>query len=128
MYCNCLLAAFVLVILSSCNAIGTPVPVSPTTPTSEPLPTATSTVAVENIESDITIIGIVMDVSFSARLITLKDPIEDIHVLALTENCGLTSSNGEKIKLNDIQPGNTIRASGQRGKSDSLLTSFVLVP
>jgi hypothetical protein len=126
---KCLLAAFVFVFISSCNAAGTPppLPIITITPTSEPLPTTASIVAVEAAESGITITGTVMDVSLSARLITLKDPVEGFHVLALTENCELTSSNRDEIELYDIQPGMTVRASGQPGESDSLLTSFVLV-
>ena len=126
---KCLMIAFVTIILISCATVDNPMP-GPTitaAPTHEPLPVATSTIAVENTESGITIIGEVMDVSLSARIITLKDPVEDIRVLALTEDCELTSSNGEKIDLHDIQPGMLIQASGQRGESDSLLTSFVIV-
>jgi len=126
---KCLSVAFVLVTVSSCNTVGTPIPAPQiaTTPTHEPLPAITSTVAIEYTESGITIVGMVMDVSFSARLIMLKDPVEGIRVLALIENCKLTSSNGEEIELRDIQPGMTVRASGQLGEPDSLLTSFVLV-
>ena len=68
-----------------------------------------------------------MDISFSARLIFLKNPVGGFSVLALTENCELTSSNGETIELHDIQSGMLIQASGQQGESDSLLTNFVLV-
>ena len=119
------LVAFVLIILSSCNAAETSVPATSISikPTNEPLPS----VAVENIESGITITGVVKDVSFSARLIMLKDPVEGIHVLAMTENCELTSSNEDEIELRDIHPGMSIQASGQPGESDALLTSFVLV-
>jgi hypothetical protein len=68
-----------------------------------------------------------MDVSLSARIITLKDPAEDIRVLALTEDCKLTSSNGGKIELHDIQPGMSVQASGHQGDSDSLITNFLVV-
>jgi hypothetical protein len=126
---KCLSVAFVLIIVSSCNTVGTPIPTPQiaTTPTREPLPAITSTVAMEYAESSITIVGVVMDVSFSARLIMLKDPVEGIHVLALTENYELTSSNGEELELHNIQPGMTVQATGQPGESDALLTSFVLV-
>lgn len=119
-----LLVAFVFVVLSSCKVVDTPVSTTSINiePTSELLPS----VAVENAESDITITGVVMDVSFSARLITLKDPVEGIHVLALNENCELTSSIGDEVKLQDIQPGMTVQASGQQGESDALLTSLVV--
>jgi hypothetical protein len=93
----------------------------------EPLPTATSTAAIESTESGITITGVVTDISFSARLIKLKDPVEGIHILALNENCDLVTSNGEKIDLHSIQPGMTVQASGQPGSSDALLTSSVVV-
>ena len=122
---KCLLVAFVLVILSSCNIAGTPIPAISINikPTNEPLPS----VPVENAESSIVIIGVVKDVSFSARLITLKDPVEGFSVLALTENCELAASDGEEVELRDIKPGMAVLASGQPGSSDALLTSFVLV-
>ena len=104
-------------------------PVSPTnTATREPLPTATSTVVVENTETAITITGVVVDVSFSARLIMLKESVKGIRIIALTENCEIKSSTGEKLDLRDIQPGMSVQASGQPGASEALLTSFVLAP
>jgi hypothetical protein len=85
-------------------------------------------VAVENTGTEIMITGVVKDVSLSARLIVLKEPVEGIIVIALTENCEIKSSIGEKIDLRDIQSGMTVQASGQPGASEALLTSFVLVP
>jgi len=120
-----LMVAFVFVALSSCSAVETPVPATSisTKPTNDPLPS----VAVENAESGITIKGIVMDVSLSARIITLKGSVEGFHVLALTENCELRFFSGEEIELQAIQPGMTIQASGQSGESDALITNSILV-
>jgi hypothetical protein len=127
MFRKCSVIAFVLIILTGCTTVETPIPEMPITPAATSEPLSTATVAVINPESNITIVGVVMDVSLSARIIMLKDPVEGIHVLALNQNCELTSSIGEKIELHDIQPGITVRASGQLDESNALLTSFVLV-
>jgi hypothetical protein len=81
----------------------------------------------EKAKSGITIMGTVMDVSLSARIIMLKNPVEGFGVIALTEESELISTDGDEITLRDIRSGMTIQASGQPGESDALLASQVLV-
>ena len=78
-------------------------------------------------ESDITLVGTVLDVSPSARIITLTEPVEGFDVIALTGESRLFSASGEEILLRDIRAGMKIRASGQPGESQVLLASQVLV-
>lgn len=129
MFRKCLMIVFVLVTLISCTSVETLVPEPSIIPvsTSEPLPTEHSTVVANIPKSGTTIVGVVMDVSLSARIIMLKEPVEGFSVIALAENCELRSSNGEEIELHDIQSGVTIQASGHPGESDALLTDSILV-
>ncbi len=85
------------------------------------------TIPAEEAESGITIVGTVMDVSLSARIIMLREPVEGFDVIALTEESELVSTDGDEITLRDIRPGMRIEASGQPGKSNALLASQVLV-
>jgi len=131
MFRKCLMIVFVLVTLTSCTSVETPISVQPITPTttSEQLPTDNSTIVANNPVLGITIVGVVMDASLSARIIMLKEPVEGFRVIALAENCALRSSSGEEIELNDIQPGMKIQASGQgqMGESDALIANSVQV-
>ena len=77
--------------------------------------------------SDVTIVGTVLDVSPSARTITLTEPVEEFTVIALTEESQLLSARGNEILLRDIQPGMRIQASGQPGASGALIANQVLV-
>jgi hypothetical protein len=78
-------------------------------------------------ESVVTIEGTVRDVSPSARIITLTEPVKGFRVIALTEKSQLLSASGDEILLRDIQPGMRIQASGQPGASGALITNQVLV-
>jgi hypothetical protein len=89
-----------------------------------PMPSITNG-PTEGAESGITIIGTVMNVSLSARVIMLEEPVEDFSVIALTEESALISADGDEITLRDIQPGMTIQAFGQPGESYALLASQV---
>jgi hypothetical protein len=85
-----------------------------------PLPT-------KEAESGITIMGTVMDVSLSARIIMLQESVEGFSVVALTEESELVSTGSGDIALRDIRPGMTIQASGEPGESNALLASQVLL-
>jgi hypothetical protein len=78
-------------------------------------------------ESDVTIEGAVRDVSPSARIITLTEPVEGFSLVALTEESELLSANGDEILLRDLGAGMRIQASGQPGASGALIANQVLV-
>jgi hypothetical protein len=86
-------------------------------------PTATTPTSPETI----TITGTVRDVSLSARIITLAEPVEGFEVVALTEGSELVSASGGEATLQDIRPGMQIKASGQAGEGGALLAEQVLV-
>jgi TolB protein len=74
-----------------------------------------------------TITGVVMDVSTSARIITLEEPVEGINVIALTEESVLLSADESEILLHDIPLGATVKAFGQPDTSDALIADHILV-
>jgi hypothetical protein len=78
-------------------------------------------------ESDVTIEGTVRDVSPSARIITLTEPVEGFGVIALTEESELLSASGDEILLRDLRAGMRIQASGRPGASGVLIANQVLV-
>jgi hypothetical protein len=78
-------------------------------------------------EPGITIVGTVRDVSLSARVIALTEPVDGFGVVALTLESKLLSAGGNGITLRDIRPGMGIRASGLPGESQALLASEVHV-
>ena len=77
--------------------------------------------------SDITLVGTVLDVSLSARIITLTEPVDGFGVIALTEESKVIPVGGEEIMLRDIRPGKRIQASGRSGASGTLIADRVLV-
>jgi hypothetical protein len=85
------------------------------------------TIPAEEAGSDITIVGTVMDVSPSARTITLADPVEGFSVVALTAESQLRSASGDKILPRDIATGMRIQASGQPAASGVLIAAQVLL-
>jgi hypothetical protein len=102
---------------SPTDTVGVSTPSTPTitiisTETSEPGPTITATV---------------MDVSLSARVIFLMEPVGGFDSIALAEGTKLISKSGSDISLQDIQPGFTIQAFGQPGGSNAFLASKVIV-
>jgi hypothetical protein len=126
---KCSFLALTLIFLASCTA-GKNNPIVPSTTivsTSEPLPPSTTPIPAKGAESGITIMGTVMDTSLSARIVMLKEPVEGLGVVALTDESELTSADGSEITLRDMRPGMTIQASGRPGESNALLASQVLV-
>jgi len=72
-------------------------------------------------------VGTVKDVSLSAKVIMLTEPVEGFSVIALTEESRLVSVDGSEITLHEIHPGMTIQATGQPGQSGALLATLVIV-
>jgi hypothetical protein len=93
---------------------------TPSTPAITVVPTETS-------EPGPNITARVRDVSLSARVIFLQEPVDGFDSIALTEGSKLISENGNEMTLQDIQPGFTIQAIGQSGGSNALLASKVIV-
>ena len=118
-----------LFFLTSCTISESNLTVSPT----DVVSTSTSSIPVittaptETSEPGPTITGTVMDVSLSARVIFLKEPVDGYASIALEEGSKLISENGSEISLQDVQPGFTIQAIGQPGGSNALLASKVVV-
>ncbi|MGD8516031.1 MAG: hypothetical protein PVG54_03600 [Anaerolineae bacterium] len=79
------------------------------------------------VESQITIEGIVMNVSPSARIIELTDPVQRFAVIALTEESDLRSAGGSEILLRDLPAGEWIEATGQPGEPGVLIADQVRV-
>jgi hypothetical protein len=78
-------------------------------------------------EAHVTIEGTVLDVSPSARTITLVEPVDGFTVIALAEESQLLSASGDEILLRDLQAGMRIQASGRPGASGALIANQVLV-
>jgi hypothetical protein len=76
---------------------------------------------------EITIEGTVMDVSPSARIITLAERVEGFAVIALNQEAKLRSAGGDEILLRDLRAGTRIQATGRPGKSTVLIANRVLV-
>ena len=79
------------------------------------------------VEPDITVEGTVRNVSPSARIITLTEPVEGFGIIALTEESKLLSACGDETLLRDLRAGMRIQASGQPGASGVLIANQVLV-
>jgi hypothetical protein len=77
--------------------------------------------------SGITLVGTVLDVSPSARFITLTEPVDGFGVIALTGEGKVVSGDEEEILLRDVRAGTRIQASGRPGTSGTLIASQVLV-
>jgi hypothetical protein len=93
--------------------------VSPATEGCWPSPCVTAT--------SVAITGTVMDVSLSARAITLAEGVDGFEVVALTKQTKLVSPDGGEATLQDVRPGMRIQASGEAGESGALLADVVLI-
>jgi hypothetical protein len=76
-------------------------------------------------QPDVTILGTVLDVSLSARVIALTELIQGFAAITLTGESKLFSPSQTEITLRDIRPGMRIQASGRAGGSQALLASEV---
>lgn len=79
----------------------------------------------EDGSSSVAVEGTVMDVSLSARVIMLQEPVEGFDAIALTEESEVISMEGARVALRDIPPGMRIEASGELGQSHALLARQV---
>ena len=77
--------------------------------------------------AELTITGKVRDVSLSANVINLQEPVNGFTTIALEERCELLGFDKRNITLREIQPGMQIAVSGQQGESGSLLATQVVV-
>jgi hypothetical protein len=123
-----LIVALLAVSLGACDAIwaapATGPQAAPISPSGQ-LPVPTVTVPAQEVKPGITIVGTVLDVSFSAHVITLQEPVAGFSALALTEASELVSADQHKITLGDVRPGMRVEASGRPGESHALLASRV---
>jgi hypothetical protein len=78
-------------------------------------------------EPMITLMGTVMDVSTSARIILLERASRGYRLIALGEGCEPASTAGEPVALRDIRPGMTVQARGRPGESEALIATAVSV-
>jgi hypothetical protein len=77
--------------------------------------------------ADITLVGTVREVSPSARIITLAEPVDGFAVIALMDHSELLSADGDEILLRDLRAGDGIQASGQPGALGALIANQVLL-
>jgi len=68
-----------------------------------------------------------MDVSLSARLIMLTEPVEGFDAVALTGESELINADGGEARLQEIKPGMYVQASGKPGGSSALLARKVFI-
>ncbi|HAF61398.1 MAG TPA: hypothetical protein DCK95_03620 [Anaerolineaceae bacterium] len=78
-------------------------------------------------QANLTITGTVLDVSLSARIITLEQPVQGIQTVALTDETSILTQNEAKIDLTGIHPGMQIQATGKQRNSASLIASQVIL-
>ena len=71
--------------------------------------------------------GTVVDVSPSARIVTLAEVVNGVRVVALTEESELLGADGAEIALREVKPGMIIEATGRRREAEALLASQVRV-
>jgi len=88
---------------------------------------STTTQPTKGSASGFTIRGVVADVSPSARVIWLQEPVQGFAAIALTAEATLTAADGSELLLRDLRPGMTVQASGEAGESDALLAREVIV-
>lgn len=73
------------------------------------------------------ITGTVQDVSLSARIITLAEPVQGFETIALAEGCQVAFVGGGGATLRDLQPGVKIEAEGQPGDAKAFLADRLLI-
>jgi hypothetical protein len=119
----------ILILLGACAVSGGELTKPPihTVVASSPAFPAASIVSTETEEQSLAITGTVMQISLSARVILLEEPVDGYTSIALLERGQFISENGREILLQDIRPGSTIQAVGRSGGSNALLASEVIV-
>lgn len=129
----------IVIFISGCSSVVSQTPPSSTSTvpiqimdTLKPSDTPELTIIISNtptspaegtnkITNEITIIGKVMDVALSARVIQLEQPVEGINSIALTDKTKIISVNGEETGLQSITHGAQIQATGKMGSPGSLV-------
>lgn len=121
--------ALILLFLSGCTAAGIKTTATPTIKRSTSSPSSSSVAPTPgNGEGPgIGISGTVKDVSYSNGVITLNKTAGEYKKIALGEGSELVDPYGNRILLQDIQPGMTIQAVGKAGK-EALIARKVLLP
>lgn len=124
-----LLLACMLISLRGCaGGIGfAPRPSVAPAPPGAPSPVVSTPTPTDEKEPAVTLMGTVMEVSMSARIILLERAAQGFRLIALSEQCKLATTGGEAITLRDIRPGMTVQASGRPGESEALIAEEVLV-
>jgi hypothetical protein len=79
----------------------------------EPKPWAGCLYEGQSAASPRTVAGTVQSVSLSAKVVFLSEPTMDIETIAITEQTQLADSQGNRITLREIQPGQSIQATGK---------------
>lgn len=134
----------VLIFLPGCNRVFVPTPISPVpsatmspsdlneTPGASPIMTTAEVTLSPSPEetspvAPLTIAGTVMDVSLSARVLLLTQPVEGLNSIALTEGTKILSENGDEIALHTITRGMQVQATGEIGSPGSLIATQVVL-
>jgi len=108
-------------------------PTSTAVTTSSALPAVdTATPALSPLPNDsgqgsLTITGTVMDVSYSAQVIFLQQPVQDISIIALTTQTKITLASGGETTLRAITPGTELQASGGVKSAGTLLATQIIL-
>ena len=89
--------------------------------------TTSLTEGTNQITTGINITGTVMDVALSARVIQLKQPVEGINSIALTDETKIISVDGVETGLQSITHGAQIQATGKIGSPGSLIAIQITI-
>ena len=119
---------FLLPVVATPVAASAPAAATPAGPT--PRPPVRSPVTVPGAmpgETTITITGQVKDVAASAQVIDLVEPVHGIAVVAVDEKTEVTSADGERKALQDVQPGVVIQASGGADGNGAVLATTIRI-
>jgi hypothetical protein len=71
--------------------------------------------------------GIVAGTFASARVLTLREPVNGVVNLALAGDTELVRANGARATLSDVVPGTAVEAVGYRPTPDTLLARRILI-
>ena len=90
------------------------------------LQTAVTSTPTASVTSQSTLDGTVQDVSLSARVIYLAEPVEGVEAVAVTDGTQIIDGEGVPLTLRQIQPGQFIQVVGEK-QGNSLLARRVFV-
>jgi len=131
---------FIMLVLGfavACIVTSSPTPYLPTTGaspsglgTSPAIDTETSALSSTpegSAQGNLTITGTVIDVSLSARVIMLMQPVQGIDIVALTEETQILNETGDEIALQSIAQGMQIQVAGETGSSGTLIATQIVL-